>query len=82
MRLCHFEVDQQLRHDLRAHASATIGVQGQRAWFDALFANGFSDQLFGRFSAFSWRGHPADDLAAEDVEDHIQVEIAPLEQPA
>ena len=45
---------------------------------DALFEHGFADQPFGQEFAFAMGEHPADDVAAVDVEDHVEVEAGPL----
>ena len=38
--------------------------------------------LLGQFGAFARRHHPADDVAAEDVEDDVEIEVGPLGRAA
>ena len=53
-------------------------MQGQAAGFDAVAATGFADQFARQEGAFAVGQHPADDAAAEDVDDDVELEIAPL----
>ena len=48
---------------------------------DMLLGTGFFDKLFGECCGFLRRDHPADDIAAEDVQDDVEVEIAPFGWP-
>ena len=61
-----------------AHAGAAIGVQGQGAGHDVLLVDGIGDQLLGELGGFPVSDHPADDVAAENIEDHVQVKARPL----
>ena len=79
--LGHIEVHQQFCHELGSHAGAAVGMDRERAWLDALFGDGLGNQLPGQFGAFTRRDQPADDIAAEDVEDHVQLEAGPFERP-
>jgi len=45
---------------------------------DDLLLAGFLDQLAGESSAFARGDHPADDIAAEDVQDDVEVKVGPL----
>ena len=76
------QIDQQLRDGLGAHAGAAVGVQGQRARLDRLLGHGVGDQLLGQLGGLAQRDHPAHDVAAEDVQDHVEVEVAPLHRSA
>ena len=53
-------------------------MKGEGARFDGLFGEGVGDQLFGQLSALLGGDHPTDDIAAKDVEDHVQMEVGPL----
>ena len=53
-------------------------MQGQRAWGDRLFGDGVGNQLLSQLGALPGRDYPAHDVAAEDIEDHIQVKAGPL----
>ncbi len=72
------EVEQQGGDGFGAHAGAAVGVQGECAGGDMVFGHRLSDQLLGEFAGFARRDHPTDDVAAEDVEDHVEVEAGPL----
>ena len=72
------QVDQQGSHRLTAHAGTPVGMQRQRVRRDVVLGHRFGDQLLGQFGGFLRGDHPADDVAAEDVEDHIQVEAGPF----
>ena len=72
---------EQLGHRLGAHAGAAIGMQGERARRDELLGGGVADQLLGQFGAFACGDQPADDVAAEEVQDHVQVKAGPLARP-
>ena len=74
------QIDQQGGHRFAAHAGAAIGVQGERARSDVMFGNRIGDQLFGKLGGFTQRDHPAHDVAAEDIEDHVQVIAAPFDR--
>jgi hypothetical protein len=45
---------------------------------DLVFVDGLLDELLGQFGAFPWSNHPAGDVATEDVQDHVEVEVGPL----
>ena len=53
-------------------------MDGELAGLDILFAAGFLDELLGQFRAFAGRDHPAGDVAAEDIEDDVEIEVGPL----
>ena len=82
MGLGDIQVDQQGRHRLRSHAGAAIRVQGEGTGCDVLFGDGVGDQLLGQFSALARGDHPADHVAAEDIQNHVQMEARPLARPA
>src|SRR6056297_2020275 len=48
-------------------------------FFDnALFLTCLSNKMLGQGGAFSFRHHPANNVSAEDVQNHVQVEISPF----
>jgi hypothetical protein len=53
-------------------------MDGQLIWLDALFGARLGDQLLGQLGAFSFGDHPAHHVAAEDVQDDIEIEVGPL----
>ena len=73
MGLGYVHIDQQRRDGLRAHAGAAIGVQRRGPGCDVFLLQSLGDELLGEFCRFALREHPSDDIAAEDVEDDVQV---------
>jgi len=53
-------------------------VKGQLVAGDAMFGGGVFDQLIDEFGIFGIGDAPADDPAAEDVDDDVEVEVGPL----
>jgi len=80
MRLGHPQIGQQKSHRFAGHGGATIGVQRELAWTNSLLLATLLDQSFREFSAFPQRHHPARDVAAEQIEDHVEVEIRPFDR--
>ena len=66
------EVGEQQRDELAAHGRAAVGVNRELLRLDALLRAGLLDQALGQVGALLDRHHPAHDVAAEEVEDHIQ----------
>src|SRR5947208_5642545 len=50
----------------------------QLSRLDFLFATRIRNEPFGQFRTFTVGNHPAHHIAAEDVEDHVEIEICPL----
>ncbi len=67
--------------DLLVIGAAAVGVERELPGLDALAAARLVDELAGEGRALLVRDHPADDVAAEDVEDDVQVEVGPLLRP-
>ena len=74
------EINQQSGDGFGAHAGTAVGMQGQRARVDVLLCNGIGDELLRQFRRFACSDHPADDIAAEDIEDDKEVEVAPFDR--
>ena len=53
-------------------------MQDQLVPADLLFFQGFANELLGQGGRLSFGQHPADDIAAEDVEDDVKVVVGPL----
>ena len=66
------EVGEQQRDEFAAHGRAAVGVNRELLRLDALLRAGLLDQALGQVGALLDRHHPAHDVAAEEVEDHIQ----------
>ena len=59
-------------------------MQGEHLGLDALLQAAFLDEPGGERSGFPFGDHPADDVSAEDVEQHVEVKVGPRlrsEQP-
>ena len=78
MALGHAELRQQKGHRLRCHRRAAVRVQGQPAPRDLLALDGLLNEPLGQLGRFPIRQHPAHHVAAENVEDHVEVKVSPL----
>src|SRR5664279_2254537 len=81
VRLGDSQICQQKSHRLGGHRGSAIGVEVELAGHDELLVAGVADQALGELGAFAIGYHPADDIAAEDVQDHVEIEIGPLHRP-
>jgi len=72
---------QELSHGLRTHRGSAIAVEGQLIANDPLPHHHLKDQPLGKVFAFAVSQHQADDVAAEEVEDHVEVEAGPPGRP-
>lgn len=63
---------------LGSHDPAAAGVDVELAGGNPMLADGFPDEPLGQFGALPGSHHPAGDVAAEDVEDDIEIEAGPL----
>ena len=64
---------EQLGDGLRNHGRPPIAVEGQLLLVDLLTLHGVSNQTSGQVLGLTMGEHPADDVAAEDVQDHVEV---------
>ena len=63
------EVDGERGDGLRSHAGAAIGTERERPGSYVFLLQGVGDELLGAFRELPMGDEPADDVAAEDVED-------------
>ena len=75
------EVGEQLCGALARHRRPAVGVQGEDLGPDALFVAGLFDETSGQRRVLPVGDHPADRVAAEDVEHDVEVEVRPLRRP-
>ena len=75
------EIAEQEGDWLGCHRRAAVGVDGELARCNPLFAEGFVEELFGERRAFAMGDHPPDDITAEDVQHDIEIEVRPLSGP-
>src|SRR6185437_3829781 len=61
-----------------AHGRTAVGMNAELAGLDVLLLASFLDELAGQSGAFAQGHHPADHVAAEDVEDDIEIKVGPL----
>src|ERR1039457_4447179 len=55
-------------------------MDGKLADRNLMLADGLLDELLAQFSGFPIRDHPAGNVAAENVEDDVQIEVGPLDR--
>ena len=72
------EIGQQESHRLAAHRRAAVGVDGELIRQDDLLFGSFFDEGPGEFGALARCHHPTDDVATEDVQYHVEIEVGPL----
>ena len=75
------EISEKLRGALAGHRRAAVRVQGQHLGLDALLVTSFLDETPGQRRVLPISDHPAHDVAAKDVEQHVEVEVRPLLWP-
>src|SRR5664279_1562931 len=68
------EIGEQERRGLGSHGTTTVGMQGQLAGRRGMFGGGIIEQCREHGGAFSVGDAPADDSAAEDIDDDVEVE--------
>ena len=74
----HAEIGEQLCCALARHGCATIGIQSQHLRRDTLLGARLFDQATGQRRVLPVCHHPAHGVAAEDVEQDVQVVVGPL----
>ena len=72
------EVDEERGDGLRSHAGAAIGMEREGPGRDVFFLQGIGDELLGEFGGLPMSDQPTDDIAAVDVEDHVEMEAGPF----
>src|SRR5437867_3147333 len=77
MGLAHAQIRQQLRHALGRHRTAAIGVQRELIGTHAFSGAGFGDERLGQLSRLALGDHPTDHIAAEHVQNHVQIVVGP-----
>ena len=75
------EIGEQERRGLGSHGTPTVGMQGQLAGRRGMFGGGIIEQRREHGGAFSVGDAPADDSAAEDIDDDVEVEVGPFGRP-
>ncbi len=75
------EVRQQEGHGFRSHDAPPVGVERELAGRNHVFGDRLGDEGLRQFGAFAMRDHPPHDVPAEDVQDHVEIEVRPLGRP-
>ena len=74
--------DPQVRHEKgrrpRLHGRPVVGMNRELARLDFLFGTGVPDQPRSQHGALTVRHHPAHHIAAEHIQNHIEVEVRPF----
>ena len=78
VRLGDAEVGQHQGGGLGLHGAAAVGVEGQLAGRHGVLGEGVIEQRLEQGGALGIGDAPADDPAAEDVEDDVEVEVGPF----
>ena len=79
MRAGDAKIRQQERGGFRFHRPAAIGVQRKLAGRHVVFLDRIVEQRPEQRRGFGVRDTPADHAAAVDIDDHVKVEVSPLE---
>ena len=74
------KIGQQQGRGLGFHGRATVGMKDQLSGADSLLRACLLNELLGQCCGLPGGHHPADHVAAEDVQDHVQVEVGPLDR--
>src|SRR4051812_4579574 len=82
MRFGHAEVGQLESQGLAGHRRSIVGMNEELAFPDALSRDALPNKLLGQFCGFALSHHPADDKAAEQVEDYVEIKVGPLGRTA
>src|SRR5215207_8746553 len=78
VRLVDAEVGQEEGHRLGTHRAAAVGMKGQLSALDALLYTGLFDERNGQGFALAIGHQPTDDIAAEDVQDDVELKEHPF----
>ena len=76
-RASHPEVGEELGGAFAGHGRPAVGVQCEDLGLDALLEASLLDQRCGEGGVLALGDHPAERVAAEDVEQDVEVEVAP-----
>lgn len=65
-------------HRLGRHRCSPIRMHGKTPWPDIIAPDSLLDEFLGQLGRFAVGQHPTDDVAAENIEDHVEIKIRPL----
>jgi hypothetical protein len=75
------EISEQKRRGLGSHGSTTVGMQGRLAGRCGMLGGGVIEQCREQGGAFPVGDASANDSAAEDVDNDVEVEVRPFCRP-
>src|ERR1022692_1435764 len=81
MRFGDAEISEHQRSGFGLHRAAAIGMQSKLAWGDIMLDDGVVEQGFEQRGAFRVGDAPGNDPAAENINDDIEIEVAPFRRP-
>jgi len=76
------QIGQQESHWFGFHGRAAIGMDGELAGGDVLLQAGMFDESLGQHGAFAVGDHPTDHVAAEDIQDDVEMIGGPFHRAA
>ena len=72
------QVRHQQSHRFGGHRATPVGMDSQLIRLDVLTDAGGRDQFFGQAGRFAFGDQPADHIAAENIQDVVQVVVSPF----
>ena len=72
-RLGQAGIGQRKGHRLGCHDRAATGMDRHLIWNDALLGEGLGNELASQCGSFRMRQHPAGDVAAEYIQDDVDI---------
>jgi hypothetical protein len=72
------EVNEERGDGLRSHAGAAIGMEREGSGSDVFLLQGVGDELLSEVRGLPMSEQLTDDVAAVDVEDHVEMEAGPF----
>ena len=72
------KVGQEEGHRLGGHRGSAISMKVELTRKDQLLLAGIGNQPLGELGTFAIGYHPADDIAAKDVQDDIEIVVRPF----
>jgi len=81
MRFGDAEIGEQQGSGFGLHRAAAVGMQGELAGANIMLDDGVVEQGFEQRGAFSGGDLPGDNPPAENIDDDIEIEVAPFRRP-